>query len=89
MSFSASRAVATMTGTSDTDRIIRSSSRPSRSGRPRSRITTSGGSLTTNCNPSIAVAADRTTWPRSDNVVASAWRMRTSSSMMVIADIEA
>ena len=63
ISLSSSRAVAMMTGTLETDRIMRSRSEPSRSGRPRSRITMSGGVSTMPCNAAIAVASARTTCP--------------------------
>ena len=65
MSPSSSRAVATITGTSLTARSILSSSRPSTSGRPRSRTTASGRSSMTWLSPASPVAAARTSWPRS------------------------
>src|SRR5580692_11234501 len=64
ISDSSSQAVATITGTADTARIIRSAWRPSRSGRPRSSTITSGGWWLSSRSPSSAVPALRTACSR-------------------------
>ena len=81
MSASSSRAVATMTGTSDTPRSIRSTSEPSRSGKPRSRTITSGRHSPAAVSAAAPDASVRTAWPDPASPLASASRIRWSSSI--------
>jgi hypothetical protein len=60
-------AVAMITGTLVTARIIFSASEPSRSGSPRSSTITSPGSLVASRSAARAVPALRTLCPNSDN----------------------
>ena len=63
-----------------TARNIRSTSAPSRSGSPRSRITRSGRALTARRMPSMPVGADATACPRSPSARTSLLRTSASSS---------
>ena len=82
MSDSSSLAVATMTGAAVIARIIFSAWPPSRSGSPRSRTITSGGSWLTSLIPSSAVPAVRTACDRLVRSAAIAERTYGSSSTM-------
>src|SRR5262245_10875860 len=76
-----------MTGTLDQDRNRSTMDAPSRSGRPRSRITRSGGCNVADRMPSSAFAASRTAKPSNSKAARRNWRIWSSSSMTRTADL--